>query len=53
MIMPVPEEQAGFTTLFLGCGSGPFYKSQTVFVVQRAVALEAKVDVSEYCGFFK
>jgi hypothetical protein len=51
MIVPVTQEQAGFTTFLSSFSSGPFYKSQAVFVVQRAVAFEAKVNVSEYCGF--
>jgi hypothetical protein len=53
MIVPIAQEQAGFTTFLSGFFSGPFYKSQTVFVVQRAVGLESKMDVSEYSGFFK
>jgi hypothetical protein len=33
VVVPVTQEHASFATFFPGFGSGPFYKSQTVFVV--------------------
>ena len=48
MMTPVAQKHAGLAALLSGSGDEPINKLFTVLVVQSTVALQAKVDVSEY-----
>jgi hypothetical protein len=51
VVVPIAQKQAGFATFRLGLGRSPLHKVQAVLVVSDAIALEAKMDVSEDRGF--
>jgi len=53
MVMPVTQEDAGFTAMCSGFCNEPNEEFLTVNVVLATVVLVAKVDVSETRGVFK
>jgi hypothetical protein len=53
IVVPVAQEETGITSFFLGFGSGPLHKFQTVFVVYNTIRFQAKVDVSPHGCFFE
>jgi hypothetical protein len=47
MMMPVTHEYSSFTVVYLALLHCPFYKIFTILIVHDAIALHAKMNVSE------